>query len=146
MIRRLLSVLYRTDEAVGGLREEAGFRARLAWLVLRGRVPYAREALRDWNSNKESPIALSICDWTSSRTLALLLVPPPLEEKDLYKARRLHHERAEQLLRAFLDGAVDRLWTTGVLREDIHWDSSRRCWVVGADEEQSYVLEGSWGR
>ena len=114
---------------------------RLAWCVLLGRVPGQQQALRGWDPTKEVPIAVSVSDWTTGRTIAVLLIPPPFEGAR-YKYRD-HRERTEQVVSTFLDGCEvgDRIWSTAVLREPVQWDPGGECWVVGTDREEAFRLK-----
>ncbi len=89
---------------------EARFRVALAFDVLAGRTPQKTDK-RPWVQSVEAPILADVRDWTTDRLIFSVLVWPPLEA-DGRDSRRIHRQRAEDVMGAFAKGSAEKAWST----------------------------------
>ena len=129
----------------GDFLEELIFRTSLAWAVLRGTSPRPIEK-RWWNRATETPILVSVFDWTDERRIFSCLVWPCLEAP-AERAARAQEERVKQVMRILHAGAAEMAWSTRYeLDYDLKWDPDREVWTGSDGFVYAYVEERALAR
>jgi hypothetical protein len=127
-VRSTLSHLWHAfADAFGAFLDEVAFRCSLAYNVILGRVPMESEK-RYWNRSIETPVLVTVYDWTDRRRIFSILVWPCLdtEAEEALQEQALRVETVKQVIAR---GAKEMNWSMLIEADyGLQWDHRTRVW------------------
>lgn len=123
--------------AASAFLDEVAFRTVLAYHVLMGRVPLESEQ-RFWNRAIETPVLITVYDWTDDRRIFSVLVWPSLES-EVDEALQDQAARTEAVKEVIAKGASEMAWSM-IMETDygLKWDHKRTVWT----ESDGFAYDG----
>ena len=124
--------------AAGAFFDEVAFRTVLAYYILAGKVPLEQEQ-RYWARSIETPVLITVRDWTDNRRIFSVLVWPALES-GRENALQDQADRTETVKAVIAKGASEMAWSM-IMEADygLRWDHTRKVWTA----HDGFVYDGA---